>query len=89
MSNRQYGKFPGSFDVKIIRRFMDEKAMESLLEDYKNACYRRARTRDVTPEDRKILKDYRAGMMLGELMEKYKKSRPTLLFAIALAAREN
>lgn len=88
MANRQYGKYPGAFSLEIMKRFMDDKRLSDFNDEYKNACYKRARTREITPEDRKILKDYKGGMTFSELCEKYKKVRATIIYCIAIASRE-
>jgi hypothetical protein len=87
--SRQKNKIPGSFSTKILKRFMDEKELTSLYHRYKEACYRVHRMREVTALDRKIAADNKAGLMLGELCEKYRKSRSFVLYSIAIVAREN
>lgn len=86
----QKNKLPIGFHTKILSRFMSEKDLETLLEDYKSNCYKRIRTRDITPLDRKIFKDYRENKLIfSELSEKYGKSRNFVMYAIALVAKEN
>ncbi len=77
-----------AMQTKILRRFLSDKEYDSLYDSYKEACYKRRGARDINMLDHKIFKDYRAGMIISEIQEKYKKSRNYVLYSIALSVRE-
>lgn len=87
-NTRQVGRFPIGLHVTILKRFMSEKDLETLYESYKNACLKRHRMREISPLDRKIFKDYKAGATFSELQDSYQKSRNFILYSVALAARQ-
>ena len=87
--SRQKNKIPGAFATKIMKRYMSDKEISDFYHNYKEACYRLHRMRDITPLDRKIASDNKAGLMLSELGQKYRKSRSFILYSIAIVAREN
>lgn len=73
---------------EIIKRFMSDKNFEMFLQQYKDARKHGYRSRAVTPEDRKILKDWKAGMTYTELKEKYHLTHARIQTSIVLATRE-
>ncbi len=79
-----------TFQADIVRRFLSDKNYETFVEDYMaSRKHGRRSGRDITPFDRKVFKDYKdGGLMFGELMRKYKKSRNVIMYSVAIAAKE-
>lgn len=79
-------KLPRTFQTSILERFMSDKELQSLYEDYKDNRKRWTRNREVTDKDLLILADYKKGMLNSELEKKYKINRGGLNTSLRIAA---
>jgi len=83
------GESPKYFlQIPILERFLSEKALKDLIEQYVAARKVYHRGRAATPLDRKVLADYKGGMILSELVEKYNRGRGSIMLSIVLASKE-
>ena len=81
-------KIQRTLQTRILERFLSEREMKIMYESYCNNRQKFYRTRDITPQDRLMLKDWKAGVSGSDMVRKYKRSRVYILTSIALATRE-
>ena len=74
--------------IKILQRFLTEKELKSLQQQYEEAKFKSRRGRLITETDKMIWIEWRKGSLIRELAKKYKKSYGSITLSIALVARE-
>lgn len=87
--SRQKNVIPGTFQAKIIARFLNEENFKDFAQQYADAHKRMHRIRPATPLDLKIYSDHRKGTIISELKEKYNVSANRIFGAIYRASRES
>lgn len=55
----RHGLLPFAFQVEILKRFMSEKELSKLLEDYKGASYRSRGVTKPTDVDKRLVKTFK------------------------------
>lgn len=90
MSKRKKGleDYIIAFNTEILHRFLGDKGLEELDEEYRRHLYRGRVDRIVTEFDRKCLKMHQEGLTFSEIAQKLKVSQSKVQTAVRKAALE-
>lgn len=77
-----------AYQARIMERFMSEEAIKEFHANYKAVLKIASKDREIIPTDRLIMKDYRSGMPVNEIMEKYGRSRERIMGSIIIASKD-
>lgn len=77
---------PLFFYRPVLERFMTKSQLDNLEQEYQDNKRSRQGNRRATDVDLMILRDYKKGMLIGEICKKYNKGRGYINTSLRVAA---